>query len=154
VTRGADVVRTWAVYRGRHDRHRACADAARARFARHVLVKALSPAFFARGDTLTPLMATLGGFAVAIVLGIVLVVYMAPAVSRPASRSGVGWRVHIGPCIAAGFGFSIDDACRRRLPRIGGAALVMGGLLWAATRFALAQNAGLHGLAQPQRCWF
>ena len=33
----------------------------------HVLVKALSPAFFAREDTLTPLLATLKGFAVAIV---------------------------------------------------------------------------------------
>ena len=38
----------------------------------HVLVKALSPAFFARDDTLTPLLATLKGFAVAIVLALVL----------------------------------------------------------------------------------
>ena len=38
----------------------------------HVLVKALSPAFFARDDTLTPLFATLKGFAVAIVLAVVL----------------------------------------------------------------------------------
>src|SRR5436305_867727 len=38
----------------------------------HVLVKALSPAFFARDDTITPLFAALKGFAVAIVLGIVL----------------------------------------------------------------------------------
>src|SRR5438552_16121161 len=37
-----------------------------------VLVKALSPAFFAREDTLTPLLATLKGFAVAIVLAVVL----------------------------------------------------------------------------------
>jgi len=49
--------------------------------------------------------------------------------------------------IAAGFGFSIDDACRRRLPRIGVAALAMGGLLWATTRLVLAPNADLHGLA-------
>ena len=33
----------------------------------HVLVKALSPAFFAREDTLTPLIATLNGVAMAIV---------------------------------------------------------------------------------------
>ena len=32
--RGADVVRTWPVHRRRHRRHRACADGARARFAR------------------------------------------------------------------------------------------------------------------------
>src|SRR5712671_1093828 len=38
----------------------------------HVLVKALSPAFFARDDTLTPLLATLTGFAVAIVFGLML----------------------------------------------------------------------------------
>ena len=38
----------------------------------HVLVKALSPAFFARDDTLTPLLATLKGLAVAIVLAVVL----------------------------------------------------------------------------------
>ena len=38
----------------------------------HVLVKALSPAFFAREDTLTPLLATLKGLAVAIALAVVL----------------------------------------------------------------------------------
>ena len=38
----------------------------------HVLVKALSPAFFAREDTLTPLWATLKGFAVAIAAAVVL----------------------------------------------------------------------------------
>ncbi len=38
----------------------------------HVLVKALSPAFFARDDTLTPLYATLRGFVVAILLALVL----------------------------------------------------------------------------------
>src|SRR3954471_14764227 len=38
----------------------------------HVLVKALAPAVFARGDTATPLLAALKGFAVAIMLSIVL----------------------------------------------------------------------------------
>ena len=38
----------------------------------HVLVKALSPAFFARHDTRTPLLATLTGFAVAIISALVL----------------------------------------------------------------------------------
>jgi putative peptidoglycan lipid II flippase len=115
----------------------------------HVLVKALSPAFFARDDTFTPLMATLGGFVVAIVSGVVL--------GRVYGAGGIATSIALGAwvCaftlvrgIAAGFGFSIDDACRRRLPRIGGAALVMGGLLWAATRLVLAPNTDLHGLAQ------
>jgi putative peptidoglycan lipid II flippase len=113
----------------------------------HVLVKALSPAFFARDDTTTPLMATLKGFAVAIVLAIVL--------GHVYGVSGIAASIVLGAWssaftlirgIAAGFGFSIDDACRRRLPRIVVAALAMGGLLWAATRLVLAQS--IDGLAQ------
>jgi putative peptidoglycan lipid II flippase len=48
---------------------------------------------------------------------------------------------------AATFGFSIDAAARRRLPRIVAAALAMGALLWlkAALMWPLA---GAHGLAQ------
>jgi putative peptidoglycan lipid II flippase len=45
---------------------------------------------------------------------------------------------------AATFGFSIDAAARRRLPRIVAAALAMGGLLWLMARF----GANIHGFAQ------
>jgi putative peptidoglycan lipid II flippase len=114
----------------------------------HVLVKALSPAFFARDDTFTPLMATLGGFVVAIVSGVVLGrVYGAGGIAASIALGAWVCALALVRGIAAGFGFSIDDACRRRLPRIGVAALAMGGLLWAATRFALAHSAGLHSLA-------
>jgi putative peptidoglycan lipid II flippase len=115
----------------------------------HVLIKALSPAFFARGDTLTPLMATLKGFAVAVVLGIVLGhVYGAGGIAASIALGAWSSAFTLIRGIAAGFGFSIDDACRRRLPRIVVAATVMGGLLWAATHFALAHSADLHGVAQ------
>jgi putative peptidoglycan lipid II flippase len=114
----------------------------------HVLVKALSPAFFARDDTFTPLFATLKGFAVAIVLGIVLgQVYGASGIAASIALGAWSCALTLIRGIAAGFGFSIDDACRRRLLRIGVAALAMGGLLWAATRLVLAPNADLHGLA-------
>jgi putative peptidoglycan lipid II flippase len=114
----------------------------------HVLVKALSPAFFARDDTSTPLLATLGGFAVAIVSGIVLGhVYGASGVAAGIALGAWTCAFTLVRGIAAGFGFSIDDACRRRLPRIGAAAAVMGGVLWAATRLVLAHSADLHGLA-------
>jgi putative peptidoglycan lipid II flippase len=114
----------------------------------HVLVKALSPAFFARGDTFTPLFATLKGFAVAIVLGIVLGhVYGASGIAASIALGAWSCASTLIRGIAAGFGFSIDDACRRRLPRIGVAALAMGGSLWAATRWVLASNTDLHGLA-------
>jgi putative peptidoglycan lipid II flippase len=115
----------------------------------HVLVKALSPAFFARDDTLTPLWATLKGFAVAIVLALVL--------GRLFGPSGIAAGIAMGAWSsalalirrgAATFGFSIDAAARRRLPRIVFAALAMGGLLWLMARLALPLTANGHGIAQ------
>jgi putative peptidoglycan lipid II flippase len=97
----------------------------------HVLVKALSPAFFARGDTATPLFAACKGFAVAVVLAVVL--------GKIAGAAGIAAAIALGAWSnafalirrgAATFGFSIDAAARRRLPRIAVAALAMGGLLW------------------------
>src|SRR3989441_3309707 len=97
----------------------------------HVLVKALSPAFFAREDTLTPLLAVLKGFVVAIVLSVVLGQIFGPS-GIAASLALGAWSsasalVRRG---AATFGFSIDAAARRRLPRIAASALIMGGVLW------------------------
>jgi putative peptidoglycan lipid II flippase len=115
----------------------------------HVLVKALSPAFFAREDTRTPLLAVLKGFVVAIVLAVVL-----GHVSGP---SGIAASIALGAWSsafalirrsAATIGFSIDAAARRRLPRIVAAALIMGGLLWLIAAFALPLTTNAHGLAQ------
>ena len=101
-----------------------------------VLIKALSPAFFARGDTVTPLWATLKGLAVAIVLAIVL--------GRSFGVRGISFAIALGGWSGAlslirrganTFGFSIDAAARRRLPRIVAAALAMGGLLWLSAPF-------------------
>jgi putative peptidoglycan lipid II flippase len=113
----------------------------------HVLVKSLSPAFFARGDTRTPLLATLWGLAVAVVLAIVL--------GRIFGAGGIAAGIACGAWSnalalirrgASSFGFSIDQAARRRLPRIVLAALAMGGLLWLA--LGLVPGAAAHGLAQ------
>src|SRR6266404_1953633 len=114
-----------------------------------VLVKALSPAFFAREDTLTPLLATLKGFAVAIVLAVVLGQIFGPS-GIAASLALGAWSsafalVRRG---AATFGFSIDAAARRRLPRIVAAALIMGGVLWLIATLALPLTVDAHGLAQ------
>jgi putative peptidoglycan lipid II flippase len=115
----------------------------------HVLVKALSPAFFARHDTSTPLLATLKGFAVAIVSALVL--------GRLFGAEGIAASIALGAWssslalirrAAASFGFSIDDDARRRLPRIVAAALAMGGLLWLTARFLPALGTDAHGLAQ------
>jgi putative peptidoglycan lipid II flippase len=115
----------------------------------HLLVKTLSPAFFARDDTLTPLFATLKGFAVAIVLAVVLGhVYGASGIAASIALGAWSSAFTLIRGVAAGFGFSIDAAARRRLPRIVLAALAMGGLLWVTRRFVLAQDVDLHGLAQ------
>jgi putative peptidoglycan lipid II flippase len=113
----------------------------------HVLVKALSPAFFARNDTRTPLLATLKGFAVAIVLAIVL--------GQIFGSGGIAASIALGAWSsalalirrgAATFGFSIDAAARRRLPRMVVAALAMGGLLWLMARFVPPPTGTAHGI--------
>ncbi len=107
----------------------------------HVLIKALSPAFFAREDTRTPLWATLKGFAVAIVLAVVLGhVYGASGIAAAIALGAWSSALSLIRRGAATFGFSIDAAARRRLPRIVAAALVMGGLLWLAAAFAAARG--------------
>ena len=111
-----------------------------------VLVKALSPAFFARGDTLTPLGATLKGLAVTIVLAIVL--------GRLFDIRGIAAAITLGAWSGAlvlirrglaTFGFSIDPMARQRIPRIVAAALAMGGLLWLSAPFVLASSGNESG---------
>ncbi|VIO66674.1 murein biosynthesis integral membrane protein MurJ [Bradyrhizobium ivorense] len=113
----------------------------------HVLVKALSPAFFAREDTLTPLFATLKSIVVAIAAAFV--------VGHLFGANGIAAGIALGAWSnaaslirkgAATFGFAIDADARRRLPRILAAALAMGVLLWLATGALPA--AASHGLAQ------
>jgi putative peptidoglycan lipid II flippase len=114
-----------------------------------VLTKALSPAFFAREDTVTPLLAALKGLVVAIVLAIVLGHVFGPN-GIAASIALGAWSSAIALIRrgAATFGFSIDPAARRRLPRIAVAALAMGGLLWLTAALVLPPATGVHGLAQ------
>jgi putative peptidoglycan lipid II flippase len=115
----------------------------------YVLVKALSPAFFAREDTITPLFATLKGFAVAIGAALVL--------GRLFGASGIAAAIALGAWSsalslirkgAATFGFSIDAEARRRLRRIVIAAILMGGALWLTAHAVLPWAADAHGLAQ------
>jgi len=114
-----------------------------------VLVKALSPAFFAREDTLTPLLAVLKGFVVALVSSVVLGQIFGPGGIAAGIALGA-WSSAFALIrrVAASFGFSVDADARRRLPRIVAAALIMGGLLWLIARFALPLTVHAHGLAQ------
>jgi putative peptidoglycan lipid II flippase len=115
----------------------------------HVLVKALSPAFFARDDTLTPLLAALKGFAVAIVLALVLGrLFGAGGIAASIALGAWGSALALTRRGAATFGFSIDAAARWRMPRIVASALAMGGLLWLMATFVLPLFAHAHGIAQ------
>ena len=103
-----------------------------------VLIKTLSPASYARGDTATPLWATLKGLAVTIVLAIVL--------GRLFGVRGISAAIALGAWSGAlslirhgvaTSGAAIDAAARRRLPRIVAAALAMGALLWLSAPLVL-----------------
>ncbi len=115
----------------------------------HVLVKALSPAFFSRGDTTTPLLATLKGLAIAIALAIVLGhLFGAAGIAAGIALGAWSNAVTLIRRGAETFGFSIDAAARRRLPRIVLAALAMGGLLWLETALAGPLASSTNGVAQ------
>jgi putative peptidoglycan lipid II flippase len=115
----------------------------------HVLAKALSPAFFAREDTRTPVMAALNGFAVAVVLALLLGRWFGP-VGIAASITCGAWSSAL-TLVRRGsrtVGFSIDATAARRLPRIVAAATAMGGLLWLMARMVPALTASAHGVVQ------
>ncbi|MBV9566399.1 MAG: murein biosynthesis integral membrane protein MurJ [Bradyrhizobium sp.] len=114
-----------------------------------VLVKALSPAFFAREDTSAPLIATLKAIVVAIIAAVLLGHFFGAAGIAGAIALGA-WSqalalVRSG---AATFGFSIERASRQRLPRIIAAAVLMGALLWLVGPFSGALGAGTHRFVQ------
>ncbi|RZN28553.1 murein biosynthesis integral membrane protein MurJ [Bradyrhizobium sp. Leo121] len=114
----------------------------------HVLVKALSPAFFAREDTRTPLLGALTAIVVAIVAAFLL--------RHSFGTRGIAAGITLGAWSnalylirkgGATFGFAIDTEARDRLPRICLAALAMGALLWLLQEFA-PLAAGSRGPAQ------
>ena len=112
----------------------------------HVLIKATSPSFYARSDTMTPLLATAKGFAVAVVLAVLLGHFFGPS-GIAASIAAGAWSSALALVRkgASAFGFSVDTAARNRLPRIVLAAAVMGALLWLTTDL---MPSDAHGLAR------
>jgi putative peptidoglycan lipid II flippase len=109
-----------------------------------VLVKTMSSAFFAREDTLAPLLATLKAFVVAILVAVLLGHLF--GVSGIAAALALGAWSHALSLVRQGsltFGLSLDAAARRRLPRIVAAALAMGALLWLAATIVMPFTRGL-----------
>jgi len=101
----------------------------------HVLTKALSPVFFARGDTRMPMLAALAALAVTVAGAL--------ALNRSHGIAGIAAAVALGAwagalllliCAKIRFGLALEPATRARLWRIVLAALAMGGPLWLAAR--------------------
>jgi putative peptidoglycan lipid II flippase len=113
-----------------------------------VLVKAISPAFFARENTLAPLLATLKAFVIAAGAAVLF--------SHLFGASGIAAAIAFGAWSnassvirgAATFGVSLDAAARRRLPRIIASALLMGAPLWLAADLARPFLSNSHVLVQ------
>ncbi len=105
----------------------------------YVLVKVLTPAFFARHDTRTPVRIAMSTMAVNIVLNLILVrvlpdwgmpAYLGMAFATAASA----WLnvILLVWIVERRHWFIIDKRNERRLPRIVAACLVMAGALWGA----------------------
>ncbi len=93
----------------------------------HVLVKTFAPVFYAREDTGTPMRAALFGFIIAIAGSVLLMQdYGHVGIALAIAASGWASAGLLGVLIARRYGFSLDAAARRRLPRIVLAALIMG----------------------------
>jgi len=105
----------------------------------YVLVKVLTPGFYARGDTATPVRLAIWSVGVNIAGNLILI----PALAR----FGMG---HVGPPLATALASSVnvwmlyrtlrqrghfepDRQLKRRLPRLAIAALLMGGAVWLLT---------------------
>jgi putative peptidoglycan lipid II flippase len=113
----------------------------------HVLVKALSPAFYAREDTVTPLLATLKAIVVAVAGAFLLGHLFGPNGIAAAIALGA-WSQALSLIRkrAVSLGFSIDAAARRRLAGILASAVLMGALLWIIRH--VAPSGETHVLAQ------
>jgi putative peptidoglycan lipid II flippase len=102
----------------------------------HVLFKALAPAFFARENTVTPLIAVAKGLALALATAF-LFGHLFGTEGIAAGIALGAWGSALG-LLREGttrFGFAVDAEARRRLPRIALAALVMAAGVWFAQRF-------------------
>jgi putative peptidoglycan lipid II flippase len=101
----------------------------------HVLAKALSPAFFAREDTATPLKASLIGLVVAIVAAFLFDhLFGASGIAAAIALGAWASAIALIRSAASSFGLSLLPATVGRLARIVAAALVMASLLSLAAQ--------------------
>ncbi|WP_423141931.1 murein biosynthesis integral membrane protein MurJ [Parablastomonas sp. CN1-191] len=98
----------------------------------YILVKVLTPGFYARHDTKTPVRFAMASMAVNLVLNLALIrplAHMGPPLAT-AIASTVNVALLYATLTRRGH-FAPDARLRRRAPRLFAAALVMGAVLWA-----------------------
>lgn len=97
-----------------------------------VLIKVFHPGFFAREDTKTPMIYAGIGMAANVMLALLLFVVLG-AVGIAIATTLAGW---LQAALLAGTlkergEFALDQTCKRRLPAILAASLIMGAVVWA-----------------------
>ena len=118
-----------------------------------VLVKVLVPAFFAHGDTATPVRVGLAAIALNLALNLALMVplqHVGPAMAT--SVSAIFNVALLGALLSRNGRLVLDARLRRRLPRMAGAALAMAAVLWGAERAGVMTGFGL-GSGVPGLRW-
>jgi putative peptidoglycan lipid II flippase len=101
----------------------------------YVLVKCLTPCFFAREDTDTPFRYAV--VAMATNVGLSLALFYTMGFSGIALATALASWLNVAmlaSTLHARRQLLLDEQCRRRLPRIVGASVVMGVVLWLAAR--------------------
>ncbi len=116
-----------------------------------VVLKVLVPAFFAHGDTGTPVRVGMVAIALNLVLNLLFMVPLAHAGPALATSLSAIFNVLALSVVLSRRGqLVVDPRLRRRLPRMALAALAMAGALWFARRTVFAEmgaTAGLRWLA-------
>ncbi len=99
----------------------------------YILIKVLTPGYYARHDTRTPVRYAIQSMAVNLLLNLVLIVplaHMGPPLATAIASTVNVWMLYA--TLAKRGHFTADARLRRRAPRLALAALAMGALLWAA----------------------
>jgi len=118
----------------------------------YVLIKALTPGFFAREDTATPVKIAIAAMAVNVVLAVVLMQFLAH-VGIALATALTAWLNAgvLGAVLARRGHLAIDARLRRRAPRTLAAAAAMGLALWWVGGRAAAPLADLLNAGEPLR---
>ncbi len=112
-----------------------------------VMLKVLVPAFFAHGDTSTPVKAGAAAIALNLALNLAFMVplqHAGPALAT--SLSAIFNCVVLGVLLARRGRLAVDARLRRRMPRMAIAALAMAAALWAAERAVFEPSETVQGL--------